>query len=135
MCLSLKFKTEKEAKKALKPLIAKQDIIVYKKLAKTFDDKTFSSPLRGYIRWQRGDHMYQVAGKNDPIFTKSKIQQLMSGKWCFRVSVGLHSAATKYQANNAVTSGIIFQMIIPKGSKYYTNGKLYVSNNLIFPYK
>lgn len=138
MCYTQYFNTKKEALQGITPKIADKDIIVYKGLQKTQKKGVYRSPWK-FLEWRRGDHFYQKSNNEfDRVFGITGVKRSRDrNKWYFDIYEGLHSAATKEEAennSNHLYSSIIFQMIIPKGSKYYFNGKVYVSDNLIFPY-
>lgn len=126
MCLKISgFHTRKEAIAASQnPLIAERDINVYKIL-----DKDGYSPFR-VMKYDKGTHYYQT-GK---AFTVSTVKDF-SCKWSIKVKRGLHSTTipTRY---DRITMDVgcykSVRMVIPKGSKYFTNGIDYVSDNLIW---
>lgn len=134
MCLILRFKTKAEAIKGKIPLIAKKDIEVYKSLdGADADEAEYESPWQTQLKWNKGDHMYQKStGPKDPVFGLSKIESY-NGDHYFSINAGLHSVSTPERARSAGMGFYTFKMIIPKGSKYYTDGDCYVSDNLIFP--
>lgn len=124
MCLTVKegFKTRKEARE-YKPLIAKEDIKVYKVV--NLENK---SPYFSFY-YEKGYHYASNFSKNIVNYSR----------WHIKINKGLHSfikyKKAKERKNNFLSSDDfkIIIMYIPKGSEYYlgTGGDV-VSNNLVW---
>lgn len=136
MCLTLNYNNLSAAYKARKnPLVAKQDIVVFKMLKKVGDGRKtkYQSPYRTF-EYNRGTHYYEEKGNE---FGKKVYASW--GKVTMDINQGLHAYTTLEKADmEAYRSSnlVIFKMIIPKGSLYYinVNSREIVADNLIFPY-
>lgn len=120
MCLYVErdFKTKKEAIAfSKKPLIAKEDITVYKIL-----DRGFFSPYRDF-KYKRGEE-YKATFS---FFVTSISHDL-------EVHSGLHAyVSMEYAYGNRSDEQKIYKMTIPKGAKYFVGiFNEIVSNRLIF---
>lgn len=122
MCLTIRgFKTRRKASE-FKPLIAKEDIRVYKNL--TQNNK---SPYYDF-KYEKGYH-YSVTK-----LTKNCVFSYIMCSWRINIEKGLH---TYKQLNTAINNRDKEEktviMYIPKNSVYYlgANGDI-VSNNLIW---
>lgn len=105
--------------KQIKPLIAKEDIIVYKVL-----DQNNYSPYRAY-KYTEGFHYYET-GDIIPEVGKCSTDII--------IKKGLHSYSSYTIASTRRNStDKIVKMIIPKGSKYFIGkNEDIVSDNLIW---
>lgn len=128
MCLvSKNYKTRKEQRLAANtPLIAKEDIVVYKVL-----QNDLTSPHRVF-QYERNTHYYQEGKK----FGMSKDHVDYADNWYFTIDQGLHAYTSELVAdrNRSILYDRIYEMVVPKGSQYYISrcGKEIVSDNLIF---
>lgn len=126
MCLTSKrYNTEKERNIAMKPLIAKKDFKVYKIL----QEFTLRSPYKNF-KYEKGFHYYE---------DKKLVPRIgINMGYYFVVNEGLHCFKDKIKAINYMNGWLfnckIYEMIIPKGSKYFIgyDGDI-ATDNLIFP--
>lgn len=111
-----------------RPLVAKEDIVVYKRLKKT--SKGYKSPYKDFV-YNVGYHYYETSSLRKR-YTGSPMYNFRLHS--FDINEGLHSykdlTTAMYWKN---TLEKIVKMIIPKGAKYYDNGSEIVSTELIFP--
>jgi hypothetical protein len=126
MCFRLRIKDKKILEK---PLVAKEDIIVYKVLqTHIFNGNKYFSPYRKYP-YKRGEHYYQdTKRKKQPfrIFYDGHNHRM-------HIYVGLHAFLSEKKAKKF--GYFVFKMIVPKGAKYYKNRTEIVSTDLIFPHE
>ena len=126
MCLTISFKTKAEAK-AHKPLIAKEDIEVFKVLT------DFGNSPYKYTPYTRGETKKQSATLKGTFSNTERTER--------NINIGLHSAATRTGANYVKRheGGTVHKMIIPKGAKYvigdFGGYKSYASTALFWPEK
>lgn len=130
MCLTLskKFRSKKAAELAFSnPLIATEDIVVFKKLSKRKRKAgiVFSAPYQNFL-YEKGTHYYQEGYDFTSRITKS------GRSYELQIYEGLH-AKTTAAATRFTNGNITIEMIVPKGSKYFLgiNNDI-VSNNLIW---
>lgn len=124
MCFVQKFKSKKLMEERMNnPLIAKKDILVYKKLYLQSNGKKGKSPLRGFL-YEKG-YTYYITNKQ-PFHIRIPVYTRFSNT--FFINRGLHS----YAKRRETTYTNIVEMYIPKGAIYYTNGKQYVSSQLMW---
>ncbi len=138
MCLTLKrnYTTYRGAKRASeRPKIAKKDIVVYKILKNRrvgLSGRPAWATVYQNFKFSKGYHYYQEVYKSEGEFGISFKQDSLGVR--VRIDEGLHAWTTKSTASRNCFGDVkIFEMIIPKGSKYYLgrNGDI-VSNNLIW---
>jgi hypothetical protein len=129
MCMSLgRYETLREAKAATRQYqIAKEPMTVYKVLWKR--GSHYRSALQGF-EYVRGYHYYQTGDPFSFAFHKVYANGMIEAT----VREGLHCYATKQGAQRHKGFGVIVEMIIPKGAKYFKRGYLIVSDQLIFPH-
>lgn len=145
MCLTLDFKSQYAAKKAERnPKIAKKDVIVYKSFKRRQIGRRYKyySPYYNIVEWQMNMHYYRTKDKvardachHDKMEAKilgTNIFKNAFQRWQMAIHQGFHSCLTKEQTESK-NGNTVVRMIIPKGSKYYTDGKDVVSDNIIFP--
>lgn len=126
MCLTSKRYNSREKRNiAMKPLIAKKDMTVYKILKKF----NLRSPYKNF-RYEKGFHYYE---------DKKLVPRIgINIGYYFTVNEGLHCFKDKIKAINYMDVWLndceIHEMIIPKDSKYFigSNGDI-ATDNLIFP--
>lgn len=103
-------------------LKADRDIIVYKAVNKL--GSRFFSPIKNF-EYHAGYHYYE-----SPIRAINGYVYSFSGFGYFQVIRGFHSgAAIDFVRGYAL---VVVECIIPKGATYFFNGRLYVSDQLIF---
>lgn len=145
MCFTKTFKKRVTREQAIIPLIAKKDIICYKRLDPRFGYKRrkgysqfghygyyetvrkegkYVTPYRQYPM-ELGMHYYQTNQKFTFSCNRGKIGRL-------DINRGLHSHVSfKIAEENRQFSEVIVKCIIPKGSQYFKNETDIVSDNLI----
>lgn len=126
MCIVLP-KTDCDAK------VADNDIIVYKVLVKRNDEYIHRSPYQNF--------QYRTLEDIIGYTYHSEFSECI--EWyggCVGTMKGLYSYAT-YELTRALRKSVrisgkqksvVFKCLIPKGSRYYTNGKEYCSDQLKF---
>lgn len=126
MCLTIRgFKTRKEARE-FKPLIAKEDIKVYKNLR-----HNGYSPYQTF-KYEKGFH-YSVEKFGKTVDWSYDHPSYPSVKnWYLQIDKGLHSYTSLAKAKESFDCKTVV-MYVPKGAKYYINdNREIVSNNLIW---
>lgn len=129
MCLSLKPQPTRAAVRAIKPKIAKRNIVVYKELKRRFLSNDYGSILRWVSPYQNfvyvADTTYKIPHLKKHI---SKNKWAWAGRnWDCSIHQGFHAYRTP--SHNRI------RMIIPKGAEYYISeyGREIVSNQLRTP--
>lgn len=97
--------------------IATRDLKAYKKLNNL--QGNLVSPFRHNTKWVKGELKKARGWKPNPDYT---------------IDNGLHAYRTLAIARRNA-SGLIFECIVPKGSKYFENNEQIVSNQMILKYK
>lgn len=148
MCLIVNFlfpSKESAIKASETPLIAKEDMKVYKILyfkkgVNQHKPRVYQSPYQEYI-YKPGTHYFQIGKKFD-----FNIDITCDRFYELKINDGFHSFIYLYKAIKLSHRIIlskwhpmdvgIFEFIIPKGSEYFLgDDNDIVSDNLIFPYK
>lgn len=119
MCLTVneRFKSKEAAiAAASNPLIAKEDIIVYKALgAFRNDEKTRARSPHRFFEFEKGYHYYQ----DDDTFGFRYNFDAWEAEWKIVIHEGLHACLKKSRAENH--SKNVVRMTVPKGTKYFLN--------------
>jgi hypothetical protein len=142
MCLTVNesFKSSYAARKySKKPLVAEQDILVYKILRK-ITNKTphqLYTFKQGYVHYRFGPQKFKFNfGKKHVYYPKPNPGLRAEMKYIIEVRDGLHAYQNKAEATIRLwrSRTVIHKMIIPKGSEYFIgdNGDI-VATKLWWP--
>lgn len=121
MCLTLleKFPTREKAR-AVRPKVARTDMIVYRRFEKWEDASYLVSPHRGAI--------YELGKEYRSRLGRTCFQEwgwTNCGRWCVDINQGRHAWRTLKDAGYSIGSGccsytdVILRCVIPKGSEYF----------------
>jgi hypothetical protein len=103
--------------------IAQEDIIVWKTGYKREDKDTFRSPTQDYV--------YRLNVLQSRIKIKKELECIDLSGISLVINAGYHSYVNEPISEFRYQSEVVVKCIIPKGTVYYTNGSVNVSETII----